>query len=236
MLNKRCRTQNGGSLKLRLAQALLVLGALVLPIASAQAGAPWNAAAVLTEHLRQQYPWAEIAVTDVVLDGEAPLTPPRKILVDRRPPGRTVFSLFFSGNRKLTATAQVAAYDRVVMAGRAFGKGYMLNDGDVYEALMDVTRIPRNALRDPGQVLGKALSRSILANMPLQESMIEDSPVVKRGRRVELLVEAPGFAIRGAGELQQNGSVGDYVKVMNLSSKKIVTGLLLDQRTVRVEL
>lgn len=236
MLDARYRIQKDLAFGRRVLQGILLLGALVLLVAPAQAGSSWSVKAVLTDHLRQHYPWAEIEVSDIVLDGEAPQSPPRKILVDRRPPGRTVFSLFFPGNRKLTATAQVAAYDRVVMGSRAFGKGYTLNNGDVYEALMDVTRIPRNALRDSGQALGKPLSRSILANMPLQESMIEDSPVVKRGRRVELLVEAPGFAIRGAGELQQNGSVGDYVKVMNLASKKIVTGLLLDQRTVRVEL
>lgn len=234
MHDARSRTQKGLTSRRRVLPGLLSLVALALLISPVHGGT-WNVKAVLTDHLREQYPWAEIEVADVVLDGEAPQAPPQKILVDRRPPGKTVFSLFFPGNRKLTATTVVKAYDRVVMGARGFDRGYTLHEGDVYEALMDVTRIPRNALRDSRQALGKPLARSILANIPIQEGMVEDSPLVKRGRRVEIILESPGFAIRGTGELQQNSSVGEYVKVMNTVSKKIVTGLLVDERTVRVE-
>jgi len=37
------------------------------------------------------------------------------------------------------------------------------------------------------------------------------------------------------GEIDHDAAVGEHVKVLNLSSKKLVTGLLVDENAVRVE-
>jgi flagella basal body P-ring formation protein FlgA len=105
----------------------------------------------------------------------------------------------------------------------------------MYPTLMESGRMPKNAVRAEDRIIGKALVRAIVPNVPITEDMVSEMPVVKRGRKVVLSVEASGFSIKTMGETRQDASVGDYVKVVNLNSKKIVTGLLVDENTVRVE-
>jgi flagella basal body P-ring formation protein FlgA len=65
--------------------------------------------------------------------------------------------------------------------------------------------------------------------------MLSDGDVAKKGKRVVLIAEAEGFAISAVGELRENATVGSIVRVLNSSSKKQVTGVLVDEETVRVE-
>jgi len=71
--------------------------------------------------------------------------------------------------------------------------------------------------------------------MPIVDSMVSDKTLVKRGQRVVLVVESPDFNITAVGEIKENAYVGSYVKAMNLTSKKVITGLLIDENTVEVE-
>ncbi|NTW65644.1 MAG: flagellar basal body P-ring formation protein FlgA, partial [Nitrospirae bacterium] len=126
------------------------------------------------------------------------------------------------------------ASDRVMMSRGAFHKGHTLTKEDVYATLMDSVRIPKGAIRNESGVYGKTLTRSIVASVPLTDAMVSETEVVKRGRRIVMYVEAPGFTVKTAGELKQDASVGGEVSVLNLASKKTIRGQLVDADTVRV--
>lgn len=213
---------------------LLLLG-LYLLLAAGSAHASPGIADILGDHLRQNYPWAEVEVRDVEVQGVVPKEVPERILVLKGPPRKTVFRMEYADGRSLEATADVKVFDWVLMARRAFRKGYVLQKGDVYATLMDAGLIPKDAVRGSDVALGKTLMRSIVANRPITSSMVSDAQPVKRGQKVILLVESRDFSITAAGETKENGHVGDFVKVMNMNSKKVVTGVLVDENTVRVE-
>lgn len=200
--------------------------------ASAEA---WNAEASLTRYLKDHYPWAEVDITELRLSAEAPVGLPSSITVEKSPPGKSVFRIDFPRGKTIVATASIKAFDRVIMSRGACRKGSVLRPSDMYPTLMDTGRIPKNAVREESSIVGKPLARSIVPNVPITQDMVSEMPVVKRGQRVMLSVEAAGFSIRTVGETKQDASVGDYVKVVNVASKRIVTGLLIDENTVRVE-
>ena len=77
---------------------------------------------------------------------------------------------------------------------------------------------------------------SVMANITLTENVVEKSQVVDKGKQVVLLFKARGFNISAAGETREKGYVGTAVKAINVSSKKEVRGVLIDERTVKVEL
>ncbi len=195
----------------------------------------WNLETILKTYMKDNYPWAEIEMQNLMVTGKLPDEPPVRIDVEKGLPGKTVFAMEFRDGLELTASANVKAFDWIVMSGRAFRKGYNFKKDDVYVRLMDVTRIPKGAIKSPEQVIGKTLTRSIISNTPLVDNMVSDVPVVKRGRRVILFVESPSFIITTAGELKENGYVGSQIKVKNLASKKVISGLLMDENTVKVE-
>lgn len=196
--------------------------------------APWSPEATLKTYLKAHYPWAEVDISDLRLSAEKPAEEPSAITIEKTPPGNTVFRLDFSGNKSIRATAFVKAYERVVMSRGAYRKGYVLQPDDVYSTLMESGRIPKNAMREEDRAIGKPLVRSILPNVPLTEDMVSKAALVKRGHKVVLTVEASGFSMKTLGETKQDAVVGDYVKAVNLNSKKVVTGLLIDENTVQV--
>lgn len=206
---------------------------LILPAVAAAAA--WSPEGELTTYLKEHYPWAEVDISDFQLSAAPPTERPVAIIVEKTPPGRSVFRFDFRKARSITATAMVRAFDRVFMSRTAFRKDYVLRQGDVYPTLMETGRIPKGAVREEGRIIGKPIIRSIVPNAPITDAMVSETPIVKRGRTVVLCVEASGFSIKAKGETRQDASVGDYIKAMNLSSKKIVTGLLVDEDTVRVE-
>jgi flagella basal body P-ring formation protein FlgA len=176
-----------------------------------------------------------IEISDLQLSAAQPQRPPSAIVVERTPPGRSVFRFEFSGGKSLIATALVRGYDHVVMTRSGFRKGYVLKQGDIYSTLMETYRIPKGALREEARVIGKTVLRSVAANMPVTEVLVSDSPIVKRGRKVVLAVESTDFSIRTMGEIRSDAVVGEYVKVLNVLSKRMVSGFLVDENTVRVE-
>jgi len=65
---------------------------------------------------------------------------------------------------------------------------------------------------------------------------VEKYKVVKRGQMVELIIGNEGFSISASGKTKEKGYVGKPVRAVNLSSKKVVTGVLIDESTVKVKL
>ena len=121
-----------------------------------------------------------------------------------------------------------------MVASRRLWKGRPLAEDDVCLARTEIGKIPAGAFRDPKEVVGKAVSRSIGPNMPVLPQHVAGTKLVKRGRMVTLVAESGGVRISTMGETRENAYIEDVVKVTNLSSKKTVTGILIDENTVRV--
>lgn len=218
----------------RLVKLLVVaIYCLLVSVVSTQASLDIEEA--LKTHLRKHYPWVEIEIDSLQLNGQVPEELPVKIIVEKGLPGRTIFSLEFGNGKKITAAANVRAYDQVVISRRALRKGYTIKEEDVYTTLMDIRQIPGGAIKETEEVVGRQLNRSISANLPVTDNMADEKSLLKKGHRVVLVIEAPGFSITSRGEIKEDGHIGSLVKAVNIASKKVVTGILLDEHTVRVE-
>lgn len=189
---------------------------------------------VLRAFVKENYPWAEVDISDVMLSGKEPADRPEKILVQKGLPNKTVFILEYKDGTRITAAANVKAYDWAVMTRRALKKGYLLQKEDIYTVLMEISRIPKDAVRVSVQLAGTALGRSVPANAPLVAGMVQESQLVKRGQRVIIVAESQTFSIMAKGELKEAGHVGSDVRVVNLDSKKIIVGRLVNENTVKV--
>jgi flagella basal body P-ring formation protein FlgA len=97
-----------------------------------------------------------------------------------------------------------------------------------------VGRIPAGAIRDSKDAVGKVVNRSIGQNLPVLERDLASSGIVKRGRMVTIVAESGGVRVTTPGETRENAYIDAAVKVTNLASKKTVTGILIDENTVRV--
>ena len=189
---------------------------------------------MLKTYIKKNYPWAEIEITELSVSEPISAIPAR-ILIEKPPPGKTSFLLQLENGKKIQASANVKAYDWIVITSKALRKGHHLEHTDVYSTLLDITKIPRGAITKLENAVGKQLERSVNANMPLIDVMVKDRTLVKKGQTVFLIVESPKFTIRTTGEIRANAYVGSQAKVINPASKKIISGVLIDENTVKVE-
>lgn len=185
--------------------------------------------------IRTNYPWSDIEITGVKVYGKLPDQVPDEIAVERGPLGKAVFALRY-GEKVIRVRANVSAYENVIKSKRPFRKNHIIQEGDIYLERIDVRRMPGGAIEDPLVVLGKPLKRSITANVIITEDMIQNSRIVKRGRPVTLIVRYKGMTVTAQGKLKEKAYVGSVVKAINLSSRREVTGVLIDENTIEVRL
>ncbi len=209
---------------------------LLLCLSTMATAASWSPEKVLTAYILENYPWEDIEVNNIKMIGKLPDRAPERIIVERGPLGKSVFIFIDSKLQRTIVKANVVALGRIVKSRRSFRKGHVISVDDVYVSKMNIRKMPRSSVRTPGEIIGKSLKRSIGANNPVVEDMIEMSQVVKRGKRVVILINHNGMNITSEGMTKENGYIGMPVKAVNLSSRKVITGVLIDENTVKVEI
>ena len=76
---------------------------------------------------------------------------------------------------------------------------------------------------------------SIPANKVIQSNMLATikSPVItKRNQKVLIRIDMPGFLITAFGKAMQEGRAGEYIKVRNVDSQRIISAKVNEDGTV----
>jgi len=110
-------------------------------------------------------------------------------------------------------------------------------------AIMDVEpetrRMPGSAatfLQDVTSLQGHRLKRSLPAGTALTVDMLVPDVVVRRGQQVTLIAASGPVEIRAQGHALTEGGVDDRVRVQNMSSLKVVEGVVESDSVVRMGL
>jgi flagella basal body P-ring formation protein FlgA len=73
------------------------------------------------------------------------------------------------------------------------------------------------------------------ANTVIRQNMLEplkSSIIVKRNQNVVIRIEKPGFLITAAGKTMQDGRAGEYIKVRNMDSQRIILAKISEDGSV----
>ncbi len=205
--------------------------AIVLAMALVSA---WTPEAAIRDYLVQSYPWPEIEVKQVVAEAGLPKSRPVEVLTERGPLGRASFILRFAGEREVRVRAYVTARDRVVRTKRPLYRGTVIRSTDVYTAMMDVRRIPKGAISDPKSVTGMVLKRSLPADTTLTEAVAREKPLIRKGQRITIMYETPSLRVTAPGVAREDGYPEREISVMNLTSRKTITGIVDGRGVVSV--
>ena len=213
---------------------LLILALAVLIPVSVNASAA-SVETALENYILSVRPWSDVEVRDLSLSarppGDAAL---ERIAVQKGLPGPTVFILKYRNGAVVTAKANVEAYEEIVVASRQLLKNRPIAEDDVFLARTEIGKIPAGAVRDPKEIIGNHINRTVGPNLPVLQQHVTGSKLVKRGRTVTLVAESDSVRVSAVGETRENAYINNAVKVTNLASKKTVTGILIDENTVLV--
>lgn len=137
---------------------------------------------------------------------------------------------------KIYVPVRIARSDRVLVTRRPLARDTVLTEADVVLAERDAGVLPQGYLTDPAAAAGRRLRRALPAGAVVLPSMLDSVPVIARGQTVTLEAEADGVRIRMAGEALADGGIGERLRVRNMSSERVVEGIVRSGEVVEVPL
>jgi flagella basal body P-ring formation protein FlgA len=128
------------------------------------------------------------------------------------------------------ATAAAASAGTVVVAARALSSGDLITRGDVRLA-----QIPdAGGVSDLDAVLGQEARVTLYAGRPIRPGDIGPPTLVERNELVLLRYRRGPLLITAEGRALGQGSVGDRIRAMNMTSRQPVTGVVAPDGAVEV--
>lgn len=122
----------------------------------------------------------------------------------------------------------------VLIAARTLPKGHFLTSSDVSIAERDVARMTAGFYSDPAELSGLRLKQPVVAGRLITPAVLAREQLIRRGQSVTLTVASGGLSIRMSGKALMDGAKNQRIRVENLSSGRIVEGVVRSAEHVEV--
>ncbi len=134
--------------------------------------------------------------------------------------------------KSLTGSFFLDVYRPVPCAKRPLNIGEKLTFDKITFVKKNLAYLPRN-LWD-GKTGPYRVKVPIGAMQPITMDRIEPLPTIVKGQKVILIFDGKTIFLKTIARAMEDGKIGDIIRVMNLQSKKIVYGEVINRDTVRV--
>lgn len=203
-----------------------------------------RAQAAIRQHVLASGPWKPQDI-DVRVLAFQPLTLPAGPVVYRilKPakgitPGPVSFLVAADGAGKeqarLWVKAEIRVFDEVVVSSAPLARHETIQNRDIRLERRDVSSIAGRPFTRLEEVAGLQAARAIDVNEILTQKALERPTLMRRGSAVTLVYETGALRVEAPGLAVEGGKAGDVIQVKNPTSGKLLRGVVLDERTVRV--
>jgi flagella basal body P-ring formation protein FlgA len=117
---------------------------------------------------------------------------------------------------------------------RMISQGERLSSTDLQLTMTDITFAKDNSLRIE-DIEGQIAARTLAVGTVVWASDIRKEPATKKGQMVKGLMGNESFEISVNMEAQENGFIGDIVKVKNLENNKYFSGQVVEKGVVKLQ-
>lgn len=113
--------------------------------------------------------------------------------------------------------------------------GGTVGAADVVQTEVDWAEESQPVLADAGAWLGQVAARQLNTGQTLRQGMVRAPQVFMAGAQVRLVAQGPGFQVSSDAQALTAGVVGQPARV-RLDNGRVASGVVLDARTVKIEL
>lgn len=197
------------------------------------------------DHLVKTLPWdKESLEINVYYQGKDITLPPGKkeliykIMGSSQRAGRIPMLLEIRINdqfqKRIQFNTKVLVSQKVIKTIRAVRRGEILSKDEIRAETIKTERPSKNAITNMDYALGYEASRSLSIGQILVPNFIKRPALGNRGDKILITAQKGGMIITTAGILKEDGYKDAMVRVLNIESKKIIYGRLVDSNTVKV--
>ena len=137
---------------------------------------------------------------------------------------------------KVFVPANLVVYENVLAAARTIVRGEMLNADDLTLVKKQMRSTTQGYFRSVEQAVGFVAKRSIAGGRVLTAQMVQAPRLVQRGQEVILLATTPLLEVRMKGKALADGGKGDVIQVRNVSTNRVVEGVVSGVGVVKVNM
>ena len=135
-------------------------------------------------------------------------------------------------NKWISGTIRVSKLTPVTT--RLIIQGERVQAQDLRMSMTDIT-FAKDGVLLIGDIAGQQAARSLSVGTPVWASDLKREPATKRGQIVKALLGDETFEITTSLQAEDNGFVGDLIKLKNLETQKVLSGLIIDKGVVRLQ-
>jgi flagellar basal body P-ring formation protein FlgA len=132
----------------------------------------------------------------------------------------------------ITGTVRVQKQVPVAKKLIRFGERLQAEDLEMLEA--DITFI-KEETPEMNQVVGLIANRTLTPRAPIVLSDLKREPAARRGQMVKALVGDQNFEVSVNAAAEENGFVGDLIKIKNSETQKTMSAIVIEKGVVRVQ-
>ena len=121
----------------------------------------------------------------------------------------------------------------VVVLSRAVGPGTILNQNNLSVVKMDKNKLRRSTFSDISSIIGARIKKRSRAGQAVDPKQL---CFVCKGDNILITASAGDLKIKTSGIAQQDGNIGDTIKVKNSNTKKLVFAQVVNTRQVLVQI
>lgn len=136
--------------------------------------------------------------------------------------------------RRGTVSVRVERSFASAVAARDLPRGTRLREGDVRIERVRAGARPPGLVADASALLGRRTVRSVRSGERLRKEHVEPVPDVTRGHIVRIVLERGPLRIEALGEAREDGRAGDEVRVLNVDSRRVLSGRVGEDGAVHV--
>lgn len=125
---------------------------------------------------------------------------------------------------RLPVHGRAQALVELPVLGRPLAPGEIVRQGDLQWITVRSGRLQPESLTDPEQLLGAEARKRLLPGRVLTARDLGPPLLVRRGRPVRLVYLQPGLRLTALGTVQDDGALGDLVRVVNADSRQQLQG------------
>ena len=135
---------------------------------------------------------------------------------------------------RLWVKTEIRIFEQVVVAAAPLARHELIGAKDLSLERREILARGNRPFTRIEDVIGKQSTRAIEANEIFTSSSVDRPTLMKRGSAITLVFETGSLRVETAGVAEEGGKIGDLIHVKNPSSGKILRGVVLDRRQVRL--
>lgn len=145
------------------------------------------------------------------------------------------FRILIDGKPTLTLTHRftVERYTETLIAVRKIPRGHSIGSADVEITKVEQSRVYEDSFNKIEQAAGLTARQTIRPGTVLRAGLVSASPIFRKGDFAPVICSGDGFQISTKGEVLEDGSNDEVVRV-RLPTRKIVRALVLDSGTLLI--